>query len=321
MMEHFINYISDILHTDVKLFAYDNSNKLPLYLNNAYDLYVMTLHNIKCLLAFPKETSNLTVLRKQIVRLKNLSGMNTVLWLDNVRIYTKEKMLAEGIPFIINGQQIYMPFLGLVLSKNDTRDIPYKEKISFLTQRLILSAIYGNWKNMKLTEIAKILEISKMSVSRCFDELVSLGLDIVKSNKKLRRFVWENDRRSLWDTVHPFLRNPIKRQYNFRESISFNNMKLAGMSAVSHYSMLGDNPYMTYALETNTGSIEITKKHLVPNGENPEMVLQILSYSYNYSDSVAIDPLSAILSLSDEEKDDPHVGLAIDEILKRCLNG
>ena len=106
-MNRFITYIEETLHMSANVSAYERPDMLPLYLRNGYELFTMTVHNTSCLLALPKEQSNLTVLRKQSGQLKKVTGLDCVLCLDDIRIYTKEKMLSEGIPFVIAGQQIY----------------------------------------------------------------------------------------------------------------------------------------------------------------------------------------------------------------------
>jgi len=45
-------------------------------------------------------------------------------------------MLSEGIPFIIAGQQIYMPFLGIALTQNGIREITQMPRMSFAAQVL-----------------------------------------------------------------------------------------------------------------------------------------------------------------------------------------
>jgi len=282
----------------------------------------MTVKNVKCLLAFPVEGNNLSVLRKQSNQLRKLTDIDTVLCLDSIRVYTREKMIKEGIPFVVHMQQIYLPFLGIVLSKSGQREVESKGNISFLTQRLILTAIYNDWKSMTLTETARALDISKMSVTRCFDELSSLELNIIKTEGKLRRFLWESNRRILWDTIQPYLNNPVRQQYRLSENVDISVAKLGGMSAVCHYSMLDDNSFKTYSLSRDASkALEISRKQLVPDGETPFMILQIMGYDYKYHEGEAVDPLSAILSLTDEEKADPRVEKAIDEILEDCLSG
>ena len=321
LMNQYIAYIEETLHVSANASVFEHSGTLPLYLRNGYELYSLMIQNVQCLLARPKEPANLTELRKQCGQLKKLTGLDCVLCLEGVRIYTKEKMLSEGIPFVIAGQQVYMPFLGLALTRNGAREIPHTEQISFSTQKLLLTAIYNGWTQITLTEASKHLGMSKMSMTRCFDELQALGLPVVKSEGKMRRFVWENGRRALWDTARPFLRNPVSLQYRLGEQIDLDSKKLGGMSALCHYTMLADNPYPVYAISKDTAkSLQLGRLPVIPDDENPVMVLQIIRYDLEYRDSAAIDPLTAILSLTDEEKADPRVETAILEVLENCLH-
>jgi len=214
-----------------------------------------------------------------------------------------------------------MPFLGIALSKTGMRDIPSISRISFSTQKLILTAIYDGWTLLTLTEAANALRVSKMTVTRCFDELQALDLPLLMTEKKMRRFIWRNGRRALWDKVNPFLRNPIVLQYRFGEQVDVGTAKLGGMSAICHYSMLADNQFPTYAVGKGaTKTLAAGKLQLVPDGEAPTMIVQVLSYDISYNDDAAIDPLSAILSLPAMDKDDPRVESAIAEILEDCLH-
>ena len=320
-MNRFITYIEETLHMSANVSAYERPDMLPLYLRNGYELFTMTVQNTSCLLALPKEQSNLTALRKQSGQLKKLTGLDCVLCLDDIRIYTKEKMLSEGIPFVIAGQQIYMPFFGVALSKNNVREIPDIENISFCTQRLLLTAIYSGWSKITLTETAKALGMSKMSVTRCFDELQSLELNLIKSERKTRQFIWNDSRRVLWETVLPFLRNPVAQQYRFGDKVKIENLKLGGLSALCHYSILADNSYTIYAVSKDYAkTLELGKLPVIPTGEIPEMVVQVIRYDIDYKDGAAVDPLTAILTLTDKDKNDPRVEKAIEEILEECLN-
>ena len=320
-MNQYVAYVEETLHVTANASLYEHLDTLPLYLRNVYELFVLTIQNVQCLFARPKEPANLTALRKQSVQLKKLTGLDCVLCLEGVRIYTKEKMLAEGIPFVIVGQQVYMPFLGVALSRNGVRDIDSPEHISFITQKLLLIAIYQGWTRITLTEAAAVIGVSKMTMTRCFDELVAFDLPLIKTEGKMRRFSWSGSRRALWETVRPILRNPISRQYQFGEQFDIEHAKLGGMSAISHYSMLSENSYRVYAVSKEAAkTLNLGKLPLIPEGEDPEMVVQVIPYELEHGDPIAIDPLTAILSLTDDETADPRVEAAIDEILEGCLH-
>ena len=316
-MNPFTKHIEDVLHIKPDVSEYANHSELPLYLRNHYDLNTATVQGITFLLAFPKEQTNLTTNRKQVNQLKKLTGLDCVLCLDSVGAYTKDKMLSEAIPFIIPGKQLYLPFLGVALTQNSARDIPFVEKLSFSTQKLLLTAIYQNWTQASLKEAADALRVSKMSISRCFDELHSVGLNLVSNIGKTRCFSWPGKRRELWDAIVPFLRNPVTLQYRLGEPIAISEAKLGGISALCHYSMLADNSYIVYAITKSAAlALESAKLKPIPDTEIPTMVIQVMKYDLDYRDSHAVDPISAILSIPEEDKADPRVEAAIEEIME-----
>jgi len=214
-----------------------------------------------------------------------------------------------------------MPFLGVALSKKGLREIQKREILTFASQRLLLTAIYRSWDRRTLTEAANDLGMSKMSITRSFDEIQALGLDLIISERKMRRFIWTYGRRALWERVEPFLRNPVARQFNLSERAELFNAKLGGMSALCHYTMLADNPYPVFAVSRGVSKgLALERLSLLPNEEIPAMIVQVLGYDIEYQDGAAIDPLTAILSLSEEEKNDYRVEAAIETVLEECLH-
>lgn len=320
-MNEFLSYIGDTLKVDIETTVFANKSKLPLYLRSGYEFVQARIYNVDFILAKPLQQENLTVLRKQVSQLSKLAGLDCVLCLEKARIYTKEQMFSERIPFVALQQQIFMPFLGLALSNKSSRDILSIKKISTLTQRLLLTAIYDDWKQKTLTEIATALAVSKMSITRCFDELIALELDLIKFEKKLRCFIWNGTRRSLYEKVSVHFESPIARTYSVDKKDDIPKAKLSGMSALCHYSMLNDNAFTTYAIsKEHEKLLSINGFRQVPQGEVPGMVLHVLKYSFDYSDGVAIDPISTILSLTDDEKEDPRVEFAINSVLEDSLD-
>jgi hypothetical protein len=85
--------------------------------------------------------------------------------------------------------------------------------------------------------------------------------------------------------------------------------------------MLADNPYAVYAISKSAAKLlESTMPKPIPDTETPAMVIQVMQYDLDYSDVHAIDPLTAVLSISEEDKADPRVDGAITEILEDCLH-
>ena len=315
------DYIEKMLHIKVTISDYTDVDKLPLYLKGSYRLYTIRLAEKECLLAEPKEVVNLSALRKQREQLKKLSRLECVLCFESMNTYTKRKLIEEAIPFIIKEKQIYMPFLGMVLTNQDERILREVKEISYLTQKLLLVAIYQKWEKISLTDAAKALCVSKMSVTRCFDELETLGIPLVSKLGRSRYFVWEQGSTALWNMLRPVLRNPVAREYRLDKPLDIRELLLGGMSALSSYTLLNDNGYPTYAITKELAkSLRIGDLPCVPKGEVPVEIIQVLHYDIPFGDGAAIDPLTAILSLSDEDKKDPRVEAAIDKVVEAKVN-
>ncbi len=315
------DYIEKMLHIKVAISDYTGIDKLPLYLKGSYRLYTIKLAETDCLLAEPKEAINLSALRKQREQLKKLSRMECVLCFESMNTYTKQKLIEEAIPFIIKEKQIYMPFLGMVLTNQDERILQEVKEISYLTQKLLLVAIYQKWKKILLTDAAKVLCVSKMSVTRCFDELEALKIPLVSKIGRSRYFVWEQSSTALWNMLRPVLRNPVAKEYRLYKPLDMREFPLGGISALSSYTLLNDNGYRTYAITKELAkSLRIGGLPCIPKGEVPAEIIQVMQYDIPFGDGTAVDPLTAILSLSDEDNKDPRIEVAIDEVVEEKVN-
>lgn len=123
----------------------------------------------------------------------------------------------------------------------------------------------------------------------------------------------------MWKQIQSHLRSPLIRQFELRED-RFGIQLLSGISAVSHYTLLGDNEYRTYAVgKKDIGGLAIEKKDMVVSGERPACIIQELGYLIPSEDGSTVDPLSASLLLTGEEKQDERVLKAVDEMLEECV--
>lgn len=304
-----------LLHQKAEVEEYD-ADKLPIYLKHAYDISILHVAGVDCLLAKPKQTANLVTLRKQQLKMKQLTGLECVLRFDKTSPYIKQKLIEEGLPFIIENKDVYLPFLGIALSDRKERILPKAHKISFNTQKLLLTALYDRWNTVNVTETAKKLKVSKMAVSRYFDQVQAVGLPLICETGKERRFVWEGSAKDLWDLILPHLRNPVIREYRLDEPLADHHYPLGGMSALSKYGMLNDNDYPTYALTKIQGNkLDIERLRQIPENEQPTVLLQVMQYVIRFPDNRAIDPVAAYLSLDATEKEEPRIKMALENIL------
>jgi hypothetical protein len=311
-------FIETTLHQPIELEKYRSLKQLPLVLRSSYELYDMKIDTQHCLLAMPKSDTGLTELRRQQKRLETASGMYCVLYLKNLNQYSKNKMLVEGIPFILENRQVYMPFLGLLLRPDDTRELKACRMVSFLTQKLLLTALYQGWDNVTVTIAAERLSVSKMSITRCFDEIESLEVPVLTKRGRIRTVSILGDKKEQWEIIKPFMRSPVIREFYLEKDLPDPLIK-SGFSALSEYSMLGDNHYPTYAItKSNLAEIGIRDRKQVPNCEEPGCIVQELGYIIPYNNDTVTDPLTTLL-LMEKNSTDPRVSIALDEMLEEYV--
>lgn len=292
--------------------------KLPLKYAGSYNVYSIFMDEIEWITIQPKMEIRLNTLRYDQKQIQKVSGLNCAFYFKKLSYYCKETMMNEGIPFIIEGKQMYLPFLGMILTNREERKLEPVYEISFLTQKLLLCALYERWKNMSVTKIAERLGVSKMSISRCFDEIEYLDIDILDTTGNYRKITVVDEPKELWQKILPILRNPIIRTYEFVEDVML--QKKAGITALCEYSMLADNLYPTYAI-TKKDFKEFNPKKFrkVSLGEEKGSVVLELGYFIDYMEKGIQDPLSVWMCISDKEKEDERIEMSIDEMLEEYV--
>lgn len=294
------------------------NDKLPLAFRGKYTFFRVETSGYPWIAIYPQNKVGLAMLRKDRLRIEKIAGLNCAIFFDTTTFYIREKLMEEGIPFVIKNKQVYLPFIGLLLSNTHERDIAPVHLISCLTQKLIFVAIYEKWMGVTVTEAAGKLSVSKMSVSRCFDEIEYLNIDIMAMRGKSRVITVPLDIKTLWGDMKPVLRNPIIARYELKEDIGLE--KKAGISALCEYSLLSDNEYPTYAVtKKEVSGAGIKKMKQVHPGEETGCVVLELGYFIDFENKAVEDPMSVALSLTKTEMQDERVKMSVDEMLEEYV--
>ncbi|MBQ7432708.1 MAG: hypothetical protein IJV50_04495 [Lachnospiraceae bacterium] len=292
--------------------------RLPLVYRGRYDILKLETNGVLWMAIHPKAEVGLVMLRKDRVKMEQLTGLNCAIFLDRTTFYIQEKLMEDGIPFVINGKQVFLPFIGYLLSNAKERELVPVHLISFLTQKMLLIAIYEKWNEVKVSGAAERLEVSRKSASRCFDELEYLNVNVLGMKGKTRVISVPDDLKLFWEQNAGILRNPVIRRFVLREDLALN--KKAGISALCEYSLLSDNQYPTYA---------VTKKEIKDSGVNTTRqagmteeigcVVLELGYFIDFDGKGTQDPLSVVLSMTKEEREDERVSPSFTDLISRRM--
>lgn len=298
-----------------------NSNlyrKLPLVYRGRYEFYDIEVGKADFVAIVPQTSVGLITMRKDIKLIEKELNANCAFVFESVTFYIKEKLLDEGIPYVVIDKQIYLPFLGYALSKNDARDLPRVDTISYLTQKLLLTAIYNKWEDVTVSEAGRRLGVTKMSLSRCFDELEVLGINILGIKGKSRVITVQKDKKLLWEDLQRVLRNPVITRYEFTEDIMLRNK--AGVTALCEYSLMSDNAYPTYAiLKKELKDLNLKSYRRARSEDEIGCVVLELGYFIDFDGKNFEDPLSVALTLTDEEMQDERVAISVDSMLEEYV--
>lgn len=312
------SFIENSLGIEVDIEAVNLNNRLPMLYNSLYDFKRVSTKEFSWLMVIPKEQINLSQIRKHHRQMEKVLGLHCAIYLKKTSPYSKNTMIADGIPFIIEDKEIYLPFLGLLLSQDKERELKPVQKISFLTQKILLMAIYEKWQDMNVTKVSLKLDVTKMSVSRCFDEIEFMDIPVLELKGKSRVITIGENRKELWNSIKPVLRNPVLEVFVMETDLNL-DIK-GGISALSEYSMIEDNSYPTYVvMKKDIGELKLRDYKQSPRGEKPGCLVQEIGYYIPFGDKKGIDPLSLYLSLSEDEIEDERIEKSVREMLEEYV--
>lgn len=255
---------------------------------------------------------------------KELNGefdLPVCLYLSSSSAYAVRAMVNEGIAFYAEGRFVFLPFLSM-LGKN-YRDQPVikKTKISFVCQHLILAMIFRDQRSVSVTTGAELIGVSKMSISKAFDELEALQLPI-RTQGKMRYFRWDLPWGMLLKNTLPKMSSPIKEEFRLSEEVPFSGYFLSGISSLSMKTSLGDNVYRTIAVpKTSTELKKLQDVERLPGFEKPAQIVTSVHYVVPYGDGSSVDPVSAWLSLPENYPTDARVRFEVGRLFAREVDG
>ena len=318
-------FVEKMLHTRVEREPVDVSG-LPLYLRGLYSLERWTAFGVPFVMASPIESATVKTMAKHRNTLETALGVPVAFALESATGYRAERMLEAGLAFVATDKQVYLPFLGVALNggkghAGDRKQVSV-ETLSPQAQRLAIMALYGELEGANVTQAASVLAVAKMTVSRAFDELAAADPSIVVSEGRRRVLRPDRNKMALWRRLEPYMASPVAREHRLTHMPDA-DLPPGGVSALCELSMLQDDPWPTFtatkAQERALGLATCARNAGFDESEEPACVVQILRYEPEPAPGCVGDPLSAILSLPDDVRDDPRVAGEIEYVLNRVL--
>ena len=317
-------YLRETLGIAPKIQAWPAAGKLPYFLQDAFEVRELKLLDRLILLAVDRQTKQpgLTNVRSQLDKLRQLAGLPVVYVTGALASYERKRLIEQKVPFIVPGNQLYLPDLGIDLREYfRQRPTAPDTTLSPATQAMLIAVLLRKpWRaEWQPAEVINDLGYTAMTLSRAVKELTAAGIATLRTEGRARWLQMERTAAQTWERAKPLLRSPIRRHFWAHPIPNWKppHVRLAGLSALARNSMLAEPQWPIYAISpaqwktaTQVG-IETLPEQLPGACEwelwhyNPALV----------QNSDTVDPLSLTLSL--QGNTDERVQLALDELKER----
>jgi len=315
--ENIKNYLYDVMGLSVVIKHWDGGETLPYYLHDAYEFAAIELLGGQYVLMLERDKAGgASKVRKHLDALHQATGAVGVFVSASLSSYERKRLIGQRVPFIVPGNQLYLPDLGIDLREYFRKShAAMEKKLSPATQALLISALLNHWKvDVHPAELGARLSYTSMTLSRAVNELAQAGLATVVEVGRERWLHFDDDAPTTWRKARPLLRDPVKKRVWAKpDPVIQKHARLAGETALAAASMLAEPAHPVYAISSAQWKhAQQLGMHELPAAEPDACLWQIWSYEPNLGQiSGQVDALSLILSLRNEQ--DERVQIALSE--------
>lgn len=288
---------------------------MPRQIDVRYKIHRVTFDGKLMLFVYPKgDLGPVSTLKDHLKRIEKNQEAPAVLILDRLTHRQRDYLLRDRIPFVVDGKQIFLPFMGTYLMERC--DVEKKETGEMLpsAQLLLLLYIYHGCGEMETGQAAKMLSFSATSVSRASRQLEEMGL--IRTEKRGVQKVISSGKtpEELFLTAKSSMIQPVKRTIYVPKIQIEKTPVLGGISALSQYVRM-DPPMVTCLASDSISAWEKSSTgSLIDPGDQYEVEL----WRYDpkkLADHGRVDRLSLALALGNDR--DKRVREAVREMLKQ----
>lgn len=306
-----MDYIGTTLRLNVTYMPWPLINDMPYFITDRYEIQKVSIGSTQALmLRLKAEFPPVNTLQKHIARIQKAEHLPVLIELETISKYRRDVLIKAGIPFVVPGKQLYLPFLGAVLNERCDPEVERTEKLLPSAQAIFFYYLYSKQDRIYISNAVKELQYSAMSVSRASKQLLQTGLFEECKEGVQKLLIARYDRKEMFRRMHPMLIDPVKRRIFVSLDKITEHCRLAGYSAMACYSMLNAPSLLCYAVDVSaklSGAVTLT---------DAEHQAQVEIWKYNpavLSKDNWVDPLSLVMSLQGDP--DERTEEAIEEIL------
>ena len=326
-------YVGKVLHDRLKVDVFSRAGELPIFMEHTYELLEGHIVGRRCVfLVAGTDLATPVHIGKHLNLVRNLDDVVAILVSPGLTSTMRDRLIGQGVPFIVPGNQLYIPELAIDLRERMRSNRHLKpERLGPTAQAVIFHHLLRNGESAATPQrLSEILRFQPESIGRAFNELEALGLARSEPRGRERHISFNFKGRELLDAALPGLRAPFSKQRfirgdreAFAKHMESHTLMLAGELALSALSDLTRPAFEAYAVynrdwkEISTAEA-FQKGFIVTEWHAADFVVE--SWLYDpacLSDETHVDPLSLYAQFHNHE--DPRVRIAADKLLV-CLS-
>jgi hypothetical protein len=320
LVEQFVKYLETNLDLRLHVSSPRKPGNYPFYLTQDYTFYDAEILGHAYILQVKNSPKEITPsdLKKQWEKLRSLSNdVYPIYVTPSMTAFNRKRLIQQKIPFVVPGNQMYLPDLGLDLREYFKHKRQPREYLSPSAQHCLINFLLDTEQRESTpSQLAKKLNYTVMTMSRAIGQLVSfkLGEEQKEGGERFFRFI--ESRQGMWEKARELLRDPISQiKWVEVENIEKWNLQLAGESALSRLSDLNPPRIPCYAV--GRSKWKEMQKDGISISERPDpgdIQLQVWRYDPDITaQDGMVDPFSLYISLRSEK--DERVQGALEELI------
>ncbi|MDP3058043.1 MAG: hypothetical protein Q8N36_01070 [bacterium] len=323
LIERFSQYINDSLGISARPQAWTHAESLPLYLLERYDFFHVTLLQVHCIVVINALNGEQTpaIIEKHFKQIATKTSDRLIYVRETMSSYDRKRFIERKVSFVVPGNQMYMPFLGLDLREYFFAVQKNNEQFSPSAQYLLLYLLQRKESlEINPTEAAALLGYSSMTMTRAFQELERSGIGEHEKRGKGKYLNLSGSKKAVWQAALPYLQTPVQRRIYIRGNVCLSQYPFipAGQSALAQISMIAEPQTPTYAIQGKLWADRKFSFDEVPYPDINAIELELWSYPvFMLKGEASVDGLSLYLSM--KECTDERVQGALNDMLERVI--
>ena len=313
-------YLGGVFRAPVRVSAVENAPGLPVFLGRMYGLYDGRIAGERCVfLADLGGDATPARVAKHVGLVRAAVDGTVVFAARSLSAHSRARLMAQGIPFVVPGNQLYIPELAVDLRERFRAARQRQaDRLSPAAQAVLFHHLLGGRNGGAAIPscIAPLLHYSAMSVGRAFDELINAGLADSDRQGKERRIRFKAQGRELFESAQGLLRSPVRTSRFVQGGHATKALKQGGESALANLTNLSPPELDVFAVAAgNWKKLALACGFVETDRDRAECIVETWAYDpAGLSSASTVDPLSLYAQFRDH--DDERVTIAAETLLQ-----